>query len=218
MRLFTIPLLAAALVVVPPNPATAAQTVRVTSLSALQSALDKANPGDTIALADGSYSAGSTLAIKRSGSGSAPVTVTAEHVGKATITGSKGFSFASGVSNVVLRGFKFRNGASLSVPAGASRNRLSRNDFQLTSGGNWVTVSGDDTEVDHNVFQNRTSQGVFLQILGPSRSGSASAITSRTRRTRFSTTTCSRRPTAASSRATCSSARASGSTATTTGS
>ncbi|MEU5257949.1 polysaccharide lyase 6 family protein [Amycolatopsis sp. NPDC021455] len=167
MRLFFVPLIVAALVVVPGPSASAAQ-IRVTSLSALQSALDKANPGDTIALADGSYSAGSTLTIKRSGTASAPVTVTAEHVGKATITGSKTFSFASGVSNVVLQGFKFRNGASLSIPAGASHNRLSRNDFQLTSDGNWVSVNGDDTEVDHNVFQNRTSQGVFLQILGPS--------------------------------------------------
>jgi hypothetical protein len=168
MRLFFVPLIAAALVVVPGPAATAAQTVRVTSLSALQSALDKANPGDTIALADGSYAAGSTLSIKRSGTASAPVTVAAEHVGKATITGSKTFSFASGVSNVVLRGFKFRNGAALSIPAGASHNRLSRNDFQLTGDGNWVTVNGDDTEVDRNVFQNRTTQGVFLQILGPS--------------------------------------------------
>jgi hypothetical protein len=167
MRLFFVPLIVAALVVVPGPSASAAQ-VRVTSLAALQSALDKANPGDTIVLADGSYSAGSTLSIKRSGTSSAPVTVAAEHTGKATITGSKTFAFASGVSNVVLRGFKFRGGASLSVPAGASHNRLTRNDFQLTGDGNWVTVSGDDTVVDRNVFQNRTSQGVFLQILGPS--------------------------------------------------
>ncbi len=167
MRLFFVPLITAALVVVPGPAASAAQT-RVTSLSALQSALDKAQPGDTISLADGSYAASSTLSIKRSGTASAPVTITAEHVGKATITGSKTFSFADGVSYVVLRGFKFRNGASLSVPAGASHNRLSRNDFQLTSDGNWVTVNGDATEVDRNVFQNRTSQGVFLQILGPS--------------------------------------------------
>lgn len=166
MRLLFVPLIVAALVVVP-GPAASAAQVRVTSLSALQSALDKANPGDTIALADGSYAASSTLAIKRSGTASAPVTVTAEHVGQATITGSKTFSFAGGVSNVVLRGFRFRGGASLSIPAGASHNRLSRNDFQLTGDGNWVTVDGDDTEVDHNVFQNRTSQGVFLQILGP---------------------------------------------------
>lgn len=166
MRLFFVPLIAAALVVVP-GPSASAAPVRVTSLAALQSALDTAKPGDTIALADGSYSASATLSIKRSGTTSAPVTVTAEHVGKATITGSKTFSFASGVHDVVLRGFKFRGSASLTVPAGASNNRLTRNDFQLTGDGNWVTVSGDDTEVDRNVFQNRTSQGVFLQILGP---------------------------------------------------
>ncbi|ADJ43608.1 lyase precursor [Amycolatopsis mediterranei S699] len=167
MRLFFVPLIAAALVVVP-GPAASAAQVRVTSLAALQSAMDKANPGDTIVLADGSYSAGSTLSIKRSGTSTAPVTVAAEHTGQATITGSKTFAFASGVSNVVLRGFKFRGSAKLSVPAGASNNRLTRNDFQLTADGNWVTVSGDDTVVDRNVFQNRTSQGVFLQILGPS--------------------------------------------------
>ncbi|MEV6443594.1 polysaccharide lyase 6 family protein [Amycolatopsis sp. NPDC051716] len=167
MRLFFVPLIAAALVVVP-GPAASAAQVRVTSLAALQSAMDKANPGDTITLADGSYSAGSTLSIKRSGTASAPVTIAAEHTGQATITGSKTFSFASGVSNVVLRGFKFRGSAKLSVPAGASNNRLTRNDFQLATDGNWVTVSGDDTVVDRNVFQNRTSQGVFLQILGPS--------------------------------------------------
>jgi len=167
MRLLFVPLIAAALVVVPGPTASAAQ-LRVTSLSALQSAMDKANAGDTIVLADGSYSASSTLSIKRSGTGSAPVTIAAEHTGKATITGSKTFAFAGGVHNVVLQGFKFRGGASLSVPAGASHNRLTRNDFQLTSDGNWVSVNGDDTEVDHNVFQNRTSQGVFLQILGPS--------------------------------------------------
>ncbi|MEU4519699.1 polysaccharide lyase 6 family protein [Amycolatopsis sp. NPDC024027] len=167
MRLLFVPLIAAALVVVP-GPAASAAQVRVTSLAALQSAMDKANPGDTIALADGSYPAGSTLSIKRSGTASAPVTIAAEHTGQATITGSKTFSFASGVSNVVLRGFKFRGSAKLGVPAGASGNRLTRNDFQLTTDGNWVTVSGDDTVVDRNVFQNRTSQGVFLQILGPS--------------------------------------------------
>ncbi|HKN55683.1 MAG TPA: polysaccharide lyase 6 family protein [Amycolatopsis sp.] len=147
-------------------PASAAQ-IRVTSLSALQTALNSANPGDTIALADGTFTASSALTIKRSGTASAPVTVTAEHVGKAVIKGSTGFAFAGGVSYVVLRGFTLRHGGGLTVPAGDAHNRLTRNDIQLTSGGNWVSVNGDDTEVDHNVFQNRTSQGVFLQILGP---------------------------------------------------
>ena len=66
MRLLFVPLIAAALVVVP-GPAASAAQVRVTSLSALQSAMDKANPGDTIVLADGSYAAGSTLSVNRSG-------------------------------------------------------------------------------------------------------------------------------------------------------
>lgn len=148
--------------------ASAAQVVRVTSLSALQAAIDKANAGDEIRLADGSYSAGSAVSIKRSGSASAPITITAEHVGKAEIKGSAGFSFSSGASHVVLRGFKLRHGGSLSVPTGSTHNRLTRLDIQLSGGGNWVTLNGNDTRFDHNVLQNRTSQGVFLQVLGPS--------------------------------------------------
>jgi len=87
MRLLFVPLIAAALVVVP-GPAASAAQVRVTSPAALQSAMDKANPGDTITLADGSYSAGSTLSIKRSGTASAPVTIAVLPV-KLTATSSR---------------------------------------------------------------------------------------------------------------------------------
>lgn len=147
-------------------PASAAQVV--SSLSALQSAMDKANPGDRILLADGSYTTTAALTIKRSGTSAAPVTIAAEHTGKAEIKGSSGFSFSGGVSWVVLEGFKLRHKANFSVPAGAVHNRLTRLDIQLGGDGNWLTVSADDTEIDHNVFQNRTVAGVFLQILGPS--------------------------------------------------
>lgn len=146
--------------------AEAAQVVRVTSLSALQSAVDKANPGDEIRLADGSYTASSAISVKRSGTSSARIKITAEHVGKAEIKGSTGFSF-SGVSYVDLVGFNLRHGGSLSVPAEAHHVRLSRNVVQLTSGGNWVTVNGNDVQIDHNTFQNRSTEGVFLQVSGP---------------------------------------------------
>ena len=36
-----------------------------------------------------------------------------------------------------------------------------------SSSGNWVTVTGNDVEVDHNTFQNKSTEGVFLQISGP---------------------------------------------------
>ncbi|WP_394359336.1 polysaccharide lyase 6 family protein [Amycolatopsis sp. SB7-3] len=167
MRHFCLVTAALLTLVTGPATASAAQVVRVTSLSALQSAIDKAGPGDEIRLADGSYSAGSAIAIKRSGTANAPITITAEHVGKAEIKGSAGFSFSSGASHVVLRGFKLRHGGSMSVPMGSTHNRLTRLDVQLSGGGNWVTLNGDDTEFDHNVLQNRTTQGVFLQVLGP---------------------------------------------------
>ncbi|MBP2319641.1 hypothetical protein JOF56_000026 [Kibdelosporangium banguiense] len=157
--------LLAGLVVVPGQ--ASAATVRVTSLSALQNALDSANTGDRIELADGTYTASGAITIRRSGTSSAPITVTAANVGKAEIRGSTGFSFASGVNNVVLQGFNLRHGGSLSVPANAHHIRISRNTVQLSGGGNWVTVNGNDVEIDRNSFQNRSSEGVFLQISGP---------------------------------------------------
>jgi hypothetical protein len=160
-----LPLLAAVIVVLP-APASAA-TVRVSSLSALQTALDAAKPGDRIELADGSYSASGAITIRRSGTSTAPITVTAANVGKAEIRGSTGFSFAGGVNNVVLAGFNLRHGGSLSVPANGHHIRITRNTLQFTSSGNWLTINGNDVEVDHNTFQNRSSEGVFLQISGP---------------------------------------------------
>src|SRR5262249_46365965 len=50
----------------------------------------------------------------------------------------------------------------------ASHVRFSRNLVQIAgSTTNWVTVVGNDAEVDHNTFQNKSTQGVFLQITGP---------------------------------------------------
>jgi hypothetical protein len=147
-------------------PASAA-VVRVTSLSALQTALNNAAPGDRVELADGSYTASSAIAIKKSGTTSAPITVTAANVGKAEIKGGAGFSFAAGLHDVVLQGFSLRHGGGLSVPGDAHHLRLTRNSVQLTGSGNWVTVNGDDVEVDRNTFQNRSTEGVFLQVSGP---------------------------------------------------
>ncbi|KAA2262740.1 lyase [Solihabitans fulvus] len=146
--------------------ASSPHSVRVTSLAALQSAVDAAKPGDEVLLADGVYNAGTAVTIRRSGTATAPITVSAEHIGRARITGSTGFAF-SGASYVVLRGFQLRHGGSLQVPPGSTHIQLTRNDVQLTGAGNWFTVSGDDAQVDHNIFHDRTSQGVFLQILGP---------------------------------------------------
>src|SRR5690242_6673002 len=151
-----------------------AKVTTVSSLSALQSAVASAAPGDTVQLADGSYSG--TVKLSKSGAAGKPVTVQAEHVGKATVSGT-GFTWGSGVSYVTLAGFVFKGSSGMSVPVGDTHDRISRNVFQLASGvGNWLTVAGDDTEVDHNTFQHKTTAGVFFQLSGPGSSGIAQRV------------------------------------------
>ena len=141
---------------------------RVTSLAALQTALDKAQPGDRVELADGTYTSSSAITIRRSG-----VTAAAEHVGKTQIRGKAGFVFAAGVSQVVLEGFDLRHDGRLAVPVGVNRVRITRNTFELNvpvvpdDAGGFVEVNGDDVEVDRNTFQNRTNEGVYLHVGGP---------------------------------------------------
>ena len=163
---------AATLVVAAPAAASTAdvalaRVITVSSLSALQSAADAANPGDRIELADGSYTASTSLHIRRSGAAGAPVTITAAHTGGAEIRGTSGFTFDGGVDFVVLQGFRLTHSATVSIPVGSDHVRFTRNTVQLSGGTNWVTVAGDDAEVDHNTFQNKSTQGVFLQISGP---------------------------------------------------
>jgi poly(beta-D-mannuronate) lyase len=151
-----------------------AKVTTVGSLSALQSAAASAAPGDTIQLADGSYSG--TVKLSKSGASGAPITVQAEHVGKATISGT-GITWGSGLSYVTVSGFVFKGSSGMSVPVGATHNRISRNVFQLASSvGNWLTVGGDDTEVDHNTFQHKTTAGVFFQLSGPGSNGIAQRV------------------------------------------
>src|SRR3989440_11073492 len=103
-----------------------AATHVVTSIPALQSALGSAAPGDVIELADGSYSTSSTINLSRSGTASAPITVRAQHVGGAPITGSGGFSLG-GVSNVVIAGFRVTGSRGLSIPVGSTPIPFPRN-------------------------------------------------------------------------------------------
>ncbi|HCT76756.1 MAG TPA: lyase [Micromonosporaceae bacterium] len=138
----------------------------VSSLSQLQSAINSANPGDRIELTNGVYTASSSISINRSGTATAPIVIAAQNVGGAEIRGSSGFSLG-GVSYVAIEGFRLMHSGSTNIPGNAHHVKFRRNVVQLTSGGNWVTVTGHDNEVGYNTFQNRSSEGVFLQVSGP---------------------------------------------------
>jgi hypothetical protein len=152
--------------------ASAPRAVTVSSVAALQSALNNAQPGDQIQVADGTYQTGGALKVTRSGTATAPVTVAAQHVGKARFAGKGNFSFGT-VSYVVISGFVFTDSGNFSTPTSAKHLRVTRNVFQFSGGGNWVTIASDDTEVDHNTWQHKSSAGVFLQISGPGGNGMA---------------------------------------------
>jgi len=157
----------AAAAVVPSVAVAAPRVVAVSSIAQLQAAADAAQPGDRIELVNGTYTTSGAITLRRSGTSSAPITVAAQNVGGAEIRGTNGFSFADS-DYVVVEGFKLRHSGGVSVPAGSHHVRLARNNVQLSSSsGNWVTVTGNDVEVDHNTFQNKSTEGVFLQVSGP---------------------------------------------------
>jgi hypothetical protein len=151
------------LTVGPPPPG---RIVTVSSIAQLQSAADAAQPGDRIELTDGTYTVSSPIQLTRSGTAAAPITVAAQHTGAATLTGSGGFQLGT-VAYVTIEGFRLTHSGGFTIPGSATHARFTRNLVQISgSATNWITVAGDDAEVDHNTFQHKSTEGVFLQITG----------------------------------------------------
>ncbi|HTB81725.1 MAG TPA: chitobiase/beta-hexosaminidase C-terminal domain-containing protein [Opitutaceae bacterium] len=147
-----------------------AATTTVTSISALQTAINGANAGDTIILKNGSYATSSAITINRTGTSAAPIVIKAETIGGATITGSGPIVFTSPAAWCTVQGFVLKHSGSLSIPTGTSHCRYSRNVIQLSipSGStvSYIQISGDDAEIDYNDLGNKSSLGEMLDISG----------------------------------------------------
>ena len=112
----------------------------VTSVTALQSAIDAASPGDVVQLADGTYS-GATLRL-----GGAGVIVEAQSPGRVTFTGSSSVEVAG--NGNTLRGFRFASGG---VPGFA------------------VTVTGSDNVLTQLSFDGYSAQKYVVFVAGSQR-------------------------------------------------
>jgi len=142
-----------------------AQTVA--SLSALQTAIDKAAPGSVIVLANGTYAASTAITISRRGTADKPIIIRAETVGGAEITGTAGFSVLSPAAYIVIQGFKFTHSASrATMSAGTSWCRWTHNIFQTPGDGEDLLLNGSDHEVDYNTFQHKDAMGRFIAVRG----------------------------------------------------
>lgn len=144
-----------------------AASITVTSLPELQKAIDKALPGDVILLKDGIYNSTENIIVKCSGTAARPVTIAAQHIGAAEIRGTGGFSIQKPAAYVIISGFKLSNAANKNeLAAGSSFCRFTRNIFECTAEGNYLSVIGNDHQIDHNTFQNKNALGKFIGVRG----------------------------------------------------
>src|SRR5437868_795161 len=68
-----------------------ADTITVSSIAGLQKAVNAAKPGDVILLVDGVYTTREDIVVNNKGTKKQPITVAAQHLGLAEITGQGGF-------------------------------------------------------------------------------------------------------------------------------
>lgn len=144
-----------------------AATINVSSLSALQTAINNAVAGDIIILANGVYTASTDVTISKQGTAAQPITIAAQTIGGAEIKGTAGFSILSPAKYIIIRGFKFTHNASQATMAtGTSFCRWTCNVFQNPGAGENLLIYGNDQEIDHNTFQHKNALGRFIAVRG----------------------------------------------------
>ena len=144
-----------------------AKEILVKSVSALQSAIDKSQPGDVILVANGDYTTTGDIIIRNSGTAAHPITIAAQKNGGALIKGSGGFRIAGNTAFIVIRGFHFLHASDKALMEPGSRFcRWTHNIFQTAGEGNYLTIMGSDHQVDYNTFHHKNALGKFIGVRG----------------------------------------------------
>jgi poly(beta-D-mannuronate) lyase len=147
-------------------------TQTVSSLSALEDAAEELVAGDTLCLADGTYSGDLELSIEGAGTAEQPITVAAENSGMAIINNGE-ISARIGGQYIVLQGFVFRDGTSGSSiikfekETECSHCRVTEISIIDMDGGDydsskWIEVYGQYNRIDHSWFSGKESRGALL--------------------------------------------------------
>ncbi|HEX6737494.1 MAG TPA: polysaccharide lyase 6 family protein, partial [Vicinamibacteria bacterium] len=144
-----------------------AATYEVASIAELQAAIAAALPGDTIVVKNGVYTTTAAVNVNRVGTPGAPIVIKAETVGGVEFKGTHGISLSSPAAYVVIEGFIFSHASGrLSMPNGTHHCRYSRNVFQCTGDGPYLSVAGHDHEVDRNEFRDKSTVGNMISVSG----------------------------------------------------
>jgi poly(beta-D-mannuronate) lyase len=139
----------------------------VDSLASLQAGIDRARPGDVITVKNGTYAATAPIVVKVQGTARQPIRIAAQTAGGVTITGADGFDIVSPAAHVVIEGFVFAHAAGKThVRPGATHIRFTRNVFEASGDGAYLTVAGDAAEIDRNEFRNKRTLGNMIDVRG----------------------------------------------------
>jgi poly(beta-D-mannuronate) lyase len=142
-------------------------TYHVDSIASLQAHMAQARPGDLILLKNGTYTTTGPITVSAIGVDGSPVRIAAETVGGVTLAGAGGFDVAGGAAYVEIDGFVFRHrSGTAQVRSGASHIRFVHNVFECAGDGAYLTIAGDDTDVDSNEFRNKNTLGNMIDVRG----------------------------------------------------
>jgi poly(beta-D-mannuronate) lyase len=139
----------------------------VDSIATLQSKINDAAPGDTITVKDGVYSTTKAIMVNRRASAEQPLTIAAETVGGVEINGTHGFNVVQPAAHVLIQGFVFKHASGRNtIAAGTTHVRFSRNTFHCSGDGPYLSVLGDNAQVDYNEFRDKKTVGNMLSVSG----------------------------------------------------
>lgn len=139
----------------------------VTSLVELQARIDAAKPGQVVTVKNGTYSATVPIRVSVRGTEKKPIRILAETVGGVTIQGSDGFDVTASASYVHIDGFVFTHtSGKTQIRPGATHVRFAHNVFEQQGDGAYLTIAGDDAEIDRNEFRNKHTLGNMIDVRG----------------------------------------------------
>ncbi len=148
----------------------------VSTLTAMRNAIAAAVPGDSILVANGTYS-GNGIAITRRGTSAFPIVIKAQNRGQAILSGNFYFNPRSS-AYLTIEGFVFTSTNVTAIKLESCHHvRITRNVFRLTetSSLKWVLIGGTynlaepfshNNRIDHNLFENKRQLGNCITIDG----------------------------------------------------
>src|SRR5579859_1379939 len=140
----------------------AANPIVVSSVEELSSAVRAAVAGSVIVVRNGFYTVDNPIHVNCNGSSEQPILIKAETIGGVEINGRAGFNLEGAF--VTVQGFNFTHAKSIAI---SNRVRFTRNVVELKiAEGPYLTVDGDDVEIDRNEFRNKSTVGQMIDVTG----------------------------------------------------